>query len=340
MGSAGILFVIALDIFHWQTSILAEGNPKLSNVYLIRSFLILISIIAVFLGLVGKKKPKLVLIDNDMYLARLSITVTLFISIIFLLLFIFQPSTFSNLSLEMGALEIIQFFLLVSCTTVFIISFLKCHRSSNISRVSKWSFVFLALIFFLIAMEEISWFQWIVKYQTPGIFEDNNQNEVNLHNFATEYFENIYYFGSFFFLVPIPFIRLLFPRFFNNKYLEFLVPSPFIGLIGAIACAYNFDMWNVVFIQMTFWSSIVILFVFFIFDNKPGEKYLILFTIVLMIITQVLFISNGKNFSRIWEVTEYKEFFIPLAFFIYSLDVFIRIKPKLQEGNAMANQQV
>lgn len=68
--------------------------------------------------------------------------------------------------------------------------------------------------------------------------------------------------------------------------------------------------------------SIVILFLF-IFE--PSTFNIISFTIILITTTQVLFLINGVNFARMWEVTEYKELLIPLALFIYSLDVFASI---------------
>jgi len=38
--------------------------------------------------------------------------------------------------------------------------------------------------------------------------------------------------------------------------------------------------------------------------------------------TQVIFLNNGDSFVRSWEVKEYNEFFIPLAFLAYSVSVY------------------
>ncbi len=184
----------------------------------------------------------------------------------------------------------------------------------------------LDLVELIMAMEEVSWFQRVMEIETPKLFESNSQYEMNLHNYATNYTENLYYFGAFVFLVVLPFIRSLFPFVLNNKYLKIFVARPFIGVIGTIACAYNFDMWNIIFTQITFFGSLVILFAFAIFSSVRNERYVILFTIVLITITQILFLVNGINFDRLWEITEYKEFLISLALFIYSLDVFLHIK--------------
>ena len=68
-----------------------------------------------------------------------------------------------------------------------------------------------------------------------------------------------------------------------------------------------------------------ILFAFATFSSSKNEQYIVLFTILLIAITQVLFLVNGVNFTRLWEVTEYKELLIPLVLFIYSWDVFTHI---------------
>lgn len=49
-------------------------------------------------------------------------------------------------------------------------------------------YVFLMIIFFLNAMEEISWGQRIFNWETPQSFEGNIQNETNLHNYFNQYY--------------------------------------------------------------------------------------------------------------------------------------------------------
>ena len=38
------------------------------------------------------------------------------------------------------------------------------------------------------------------------------------------------------------------------------------------------------------------------------------------LIAQVIFIAYGKNFNLPWQITEFKEFFIPMTFMIYSFE--------------------
>jgi hypothetical protein len=334
-----IISIIALDIsldialdnainkLYWVKSIFKEGWPNFSVRYIIRSIIIFISTIALFWSLIGSRRPKLVLSEgNGISLERVGIVMALFFSVFTLFLFIFRPSTFNALSKEDNFIEWGSAILLFGSCFITTFSLLKNNKALKNSNITRLSLVLLSFAFFIMAMEEVSWFQRVLEIETPKLFEGNQQKEMNFHNFATDYIEDLYYFGAFVFLVVFPFIRSLFPFISNNNYLRIFVARPFIGVIGSIACAYNFDMWNIIFTQIAFFSSLVILCAFAIFSSIRNERHIILFTIVLIITSQILFLANGKNFDRLFEITEYKEFIIPLAFFIYSWDVFIHIE--------------
>ena len=323
IGITGIIFVIILDKTYWQTYIFAEGWPNFSSDYLIRSGVIFISVFITLWSLIGKNKPTFLLSKNNKtLLIPFSIFSTLCFSIIIICLFIYAPETFSALSLEDGLIEWASALLLFGSFILMATSFLKTRNVIRLSKTIWFSLGILSLAFFVLAMEEISWFQRQLEIDSPELFNSNWQGEMNLHNFATDKVENLYYFGSFFLLVILPFIRWLLPSITNNNYLKIFIPRPFIGVIGSIACAYNFDMWNIIFTQITFFGSVIVLFAYAVFSSNKNERYLFIFTILLIVITQALFLMNGSKFDRLWEVTEYKEFFIPLAFFIYTLDSF------------------
>ncbi|RKE98202.1 LTA synthase family protein [Ichthyenterobacterium magnum] len=327
IGSICLASIIVLDSSYWSRHIFEEGFPNWSIRFNIRSIIIFFSTVALFLSLIGSQKPKLVLSKNNGQSIEIrSILFMLFISIVLLFLFIFQPTIFNTLSKEDNIIEWGSAMLLFGCCFITAFSFIKINRTLNNSIVNKVSLALLSLVFFLIAMEEVSWFQRVFEIKTPKIFGSNIQNEMNLHNFATSYVENLYYFGTFVFLIVLPFMRALFPFISNNNYLKIFVARPFIGVVGAIAFAYNFDMWNIIFTQIAFYGSLVVLGAFYFFSSIKREKNIILFTIIVVIVSKLAFLSNGENFERIWEITEYKEFLIPLALFIYSCDVFFYIK--------------
>lgn len=320
-----------LDKLYWGNDIFAEGWPDSSPGHIIRSLIILTSVLAMILSLIANgillaNRPTFRLDENNKVpVEQLSILAVLSISVAFLLLFIFNPAMFNTLSLEDGIIEWGSFALLFASGMIAAISLFLSLNISAIPKSTQFSIALLSLIFFVIAMEEVSWLQRTLEIETPQIFIANIQHEMNLHNFYTNPIENIYYNGVFLFLVILPFIRFLFPCILDSHYLRIFVARPFIAVIGSVACAYNFDMWNIIFTQIAFFASLLILCTFFMFGSR-NEKYIISFTIFLLTATQLIFLVKGENFARIWEVTEYKELFIPLALFIYSMDLFVYMK--------------
>ena len=321
-GCIGLVSVVALDKLYWSTWVFEEGWPKFSLYYSFRSFIIFASILAIVKSSLGFAKPRLILDEsNGVPLERLSIFGMLLVSVIIVFLFVFRPSVFNELSWEDGPVEWASALLLFVGCIVIIVSLFKSRNILNIPKFTQFSLALLSLLFFVTAMEEVSWFQRWLEIETPKAFDDNYQREINFHNFATNEVENIYYFGVFLFLVALPYVRSMFPFVSNNNYLRIFVPRPFVSVIGSIPCAYNFDMWNVVFTQIAFFSSVIILLAYVVFSSKRSDINTILFAIFVIVATQILFLTNGENFDPLWAVTEYKELLIPMVLLIYSLNV-------------------
>lgn len=322
LGFLGLIMIVILDKFYWYSSILREGNPSFLFADILRSVIIFISVLSIIWSLSKNTKQHYIWEKRNYTIFEpLSIVIPLSLAILFLFIFIFKTYLFNALSMEDNIIEWGSAILLFASSTVLSITLLKTLKTYTISIFIKLTLLFLSIIFFIIAMEEISWFQRVLEIDTPKAFANNMQLEMNLHNFATDITENIYYFGAFVFLVVLPFLRYLFPLFSKKQYMYIFIPSPFIAIVGIISCGYNYDMWHIIFTQIAFFSSIIILYFFTILSQSQKEKYICIFTIILIICTQIIFLTHGVNFERLWEVTEYKEFFIPVGFFIYSLDV-------------------
>lgn len=334
IGFICLVSVIAFDEFYLYKSVFEEGWPNFTNTYIIRTIVIFLSIIAIVWSLIGGHGKKFSLSESDgVPIERGSILFVMIISVSILFLFIFESSTFNALSREDNIVEWASALFLFGSCFITIICFVTYNKGLKSSKTIRFSFILLSLVFFITGMEEISWFQRVIGIETPEFLKANAQKEMNFHNFATNYIENIYYFVSFVFLVVLPFMRSLFQFISSNKYLKTFVARPFIAIIGSIAFAYNFDMWNGIFTQITFFGSLIILFVFYNFSSVKNERYLIIFAIILLITSQLSFLVYGGRFQRIWEVTEYKEFLIPLTLIIYSLDLLLQIKKSLIASN-------
>jgi len=327
----GSISLIALDTFYWRIHVIAEEWPDFSFDKIIRSVVIFVVVSIMLLSLTGRYPKKLLLMDNKLLsLEHLSIFSTLSISIILLFLFLFNTMFFNAISHEDGPIEWASAILFFICCFIFAVSFIRYRANKSITKITIWTFTFLSFSFFIIAMEEVSWFQRVLSIETPSLFERNIQNEINLHNFSNDIIENIYYFVAFLFLVVLPFLKVIFLDTTNNEYLILFLPRPFVSILGAIQCSYNFDMWNILFVQISFFSAIIILFIFSLLSINWRDSFIFIFTIILMVVTQAIFLNNGEYFLHMGEITEIKEFLIPIAFFWYSLSVYNNAKNSYQ----------
>ncbi|HZL12482.1 MAG TPA: hypothetical protein VFC65_21045 [Prolixibacteraceae bacterium] len=333
VGIAGLIIVLALDKYYWQIGILTEGWPIFSQEYIIRSLVVIISLSALIYNAPWPKQKIILAEKNGWTFERWSVITILIVSLVFLVIFLVTPSAFSAGSQEDSIIEWGSFIFLILSCILFILSFVKGQNNRQVKPLTMLIFLLFAFTFFLIGMEEVSWLQRVIGIETPEILKNNMQSEMNLHNFATSKVEDAYYFSAFLVLVLLPYIRIIFPNLLKYDSTEVFVPRPFIALAGAFACAYNFDMWNIIFTQTTFWGTVVILISFSIFTARKNDKIIIGSVLLVILLTQACFLANGNNFQRIWEVTEYKELLIPMAYFIYAIDVFrITVKPVLKVG--------
>jgi hypothetical protein len=185
----------------------------------------------------------------------------------------------------------------------------------------------LALLFFVSGMEEISWCQRIFSIKTPELFNQNSQHEINVHNFASNIISLTYYYFAFVGLILIPFLYSTFPFSQKDSTLSFFVPSQYISIVSAVFVAYNFNRWNILFTQLCFFITLFILVYYTWLSIEFSRDVVFMLTIVTVyILIQLLFLIFGNRLLRYQDVTEYKELLIPLSFFIYSIEIFQKVK--------------
>ena len=349
LAFSAIAVVVCIDVFILNISIIAEGRPVFRPEYLLRSALLFVSsllLVSYILRWQSREgassrgteswrdgparadfprdeniETKTISLNGFQKLAILSV---LTLSLFFLVIFLFDPILFFVLSSEGRSVENLSVILYFGNCFTFLFLFFRFRRYS-IKKTAWYKILFLsfAAFFFLMGMEEVSWFQRVMDIDTPRLFSRNRQNEINLHNFATNQIENLYYFCSFTFLIVIPFINDKISIFKKDNPLLVFMPGRWIIFVSAISVAYNYDMWNISFTQISFFITLIILF-HYIWLNKRinyGISFIILMVAATCIITQTLFIYAGYSFIKISSVTEYKELFIPLSLIFYSLDI-------------------
>lgn len=344
-GALAIAAAFYIDFILMETPLLAEGRPIFGGLYLLKTGFIAagsaLLAIAASQGMRAQDREA----DTEgpawyswgtlfwsmdgpadttysIPLKRVVLWVCAALSAFFVILFIVSPGYFSRLSREDMPVEIASALMLFFASVLFLYLAVCIYK--------KWSnhvvpgiviCCMFALIYFIVGMEEISWMQRIVGFETPDSFAQNMQDEANLHNFATNESENIYYFFSFLLLVVVPLVL----KRFNFANLRVFIPSLYVSLFSLLFISYNFDMWNITFIQIAFFFP-VFLFISYVYRNAFDFKLDILFVILLCILSQILFLYLGDGFRRLHDVTEYKEFFIPLAYVVYATDTLVRAK--------------
>lgn len=340
-GLAGISVAVLYDELAIHPRMFAEGPPDFSPDHIGRSVLYFCCTALMFGSWFGARTTRW--FTQERSLGRfewLSLALVFSLATIFGALFITAPSAFNALSLEDGVIEWASAsFSFLSCAVLLVAARVAYRRPRSSLRVVT-VLVFLAVVFFVFGMEEVSWFQRTLAIDTPQAFQANQQAELNLHNFATDHLENLYYFGAFLFLVAAPFAAIYLPLLTSTPLLLTFMPRPFIAVLGTIACAYNYDMWNIFLTQTAFFGSVVILLGLAWAAERRKPRAMALAALALIVASQWLFLMHGSHFEREWAITEYKEFFIALVVLVWSVDVLRTVaESRPNEGVVGANEK-
>jgi len=343
-----ILTVGYIDIDVLSSSLLAEGPPKFSFIYILRTTLIASSSFFFIIFVANFRSSNITRNSQDalselwddwglvvwakdasmeeeiisLRVKKLIALAILVLSLFFLYIFLTHARIFNLLAREDRPIEASSAILHFINCAIFVYIFFALRRYLNQKRM-YYLFISLsiALLFFVIAMEEVSWFQRILSIRTPELFNQNLQHEINLHNFATKITENAYYFFAFVGLILIPFLYSASSFSQKDSAISFFIPNQYILIVSAVFVAYNYSMWNILFTQLCFFITLFILVYYaWLSIRLRSDVVFMLIIVTVYILMQVVFLICGDRFIRIIDVKEYKEFFIPLSCLIYSIE--------------------
>ena len=175
LGLLAVFALLAAEKFYWTGStIFSEGPPDFAGDRIARSALICASMALILLSLTGSGGDRIALSDGcDGLLGKIGAGLTLALSAAFTTLFVAAPSVFSRASEEDGPVEWASAGLLFSSSFVFLANFVRHRRSPCLPRCAAWWLVVSASVFFVIGMEEVSWFQRVLGLETPAVFREN-----------------------------------------------------------------------------------------------------------------------------------------------------------------------
>ena len=328
----GVLFIIIpflTDIFYYEQSVFMERRPLFDVSENLKTVCSLFSVSFFLLASLDSFKTyNHKLSENLNRLDLFSFVLLAICSTYFLFLFFFDSELFSRLTLEDGITEDASAVFSLISGIIMLYLFISIKGQFKTSLYSRGLMLVLGVGLIFVGLEEVSYFQRVVDIETPQLFQEHSQYEINIHNFATNYFENLYYFGVFVFFSVIPFLYYVFPE--NRVFAIFdeLIPSRIFIFLGLLSAAYNYDMWSVFPMQFAFFGSVAIVIIsFFLFKGRIN-RILSFISISIAGASQYFFLTGHSVYERIWEITEYREFLISLTFLLYAVGILYKLRLK------------
>lgn len=187
----------------------------------------------------------------------------------------------------------------------------------------------LAVIF--LGLEEVSWFQRAFHIALPGFMRGNGQHEINLHNFNSDVYENIGYFGLVAFIGWSPF--LISRRWLREMGLDLFQPASGMVYGASLMASINYDMWNqwpmplAFFIQLWLLVEVVRSARFGVPWGVPAAS------IILMVLLQTAYFTWGGGTKSLWELTELREALMAFSALAYGTHVLLCVS---QAGSQQA----
>lgn len=187
-------------------------------------------------------------------------------------------------------------------------------------------------LFFLIAMEEISWGQRIFGFETPETIAARNwQSEFNLHNIHTDIAELAYYMGTGLFLIVLPFA---WPSLRGWRPLAFFadfVPNRAVAALSAPMVYFSYGHWNLMPIQMLVFFTLFAMLVFAVGAARCGrtaETRLFAALAALITIGQIIILAFGPQMLDVPDATEFREFFLSIGLFAFAAYYLFDVAPR------------
>ena len=254
-----------------------------------------------------------------------------FITISFILLFLFHVELYDQLTSEDNIIENLSAVLLLFCSCFFLISFFHARKSPlKIHHWLTYGLLMLSIVFFLIAGEEISWGQRIFDLATPDYLSSvNEQDELNFHNINKRFFDRLLDRATIIFVFISSF--LLYRK--KEKTLGIQNPDIFVICSFAITPFYTQNT------QLDFCHFIYVplvgLFVFALKNKQKSFLFPLAFTLMLSLI--IIIIHTTYNHLFPWHnnsANELREFLFYLSCVAYAYEIMNDIKsPKVIEKN-------
>ena len=233
------------------------------------------------------------------------------------------PWLFSLLGKEDGFIERLSVWLWFLCCGILLYVLFRFQRAAVRTRKGYLlGLLVLVVMCFSVGMGKVSWLQQLFSIKAAQAFTGNIHNTFELLQTSSYSTLSFFHLGVFIFLIILPFLHDQTSLLKRSETISFFIPSRFILLASSIMVAYNYGMWNLFWTQWGFFVTLFILLYYaWSYSSSTERMSLPLVLLGFVAATQSLLLLHGGALSHVGVVPNYKEFFIPLAFLFYSLEV-------------------
>ena len=320
-----VVFFATYDSVVHGLAMLAEVGPKFGPYDMIRTgTLALCALLLGEMAVVSQRQAGEVSTVVPMWLGWLASISALALAIVSAV----DPDLFYRWRREDGVVENLSAIALFVGSVSFVAAALwhKPSPRTNVPGIRYW-LLGAGVCLFVIGMEEISWMQRIVGFETPEALQQlNRQKEVNIHNLSSDLFEVLYYVVAVLTLVIAPFLTGHLARYRLTQPLVAIFPSRQIAYISLPVTAFNYDMWNTIPMQLAFFLPLALLSVQIrrVWHRDKSEATVALGAMFAAVAAQGLMIAYGDSLRASWDPTEYKELFIAAGLMLFGIETWRR----------------
>lgn len=230
------------------------------------------------------------------------------------------PGAFALGVKELGSIAILQeLFILVSLITLIMAAHnLRVSGVTTIMSVpAYWLAIMMVAAIAVLFLEEISYGQHYIGWNTPDVFANNLQNETNLHNFYTHRFEFVYYTGAFLCFCVAPLLAWHI-GIFKQLGLSTFIPGPAFAIASMPITVGMFESWAIVPFQAWFLIGLSIITLAALWSRGASRAACIVAALC-MLGAQCAFLVWGPQLVRGFEPTEIRELAISASLAAYGV---------------------
>lgn len=274
-------------------------------------------------------------LKNKQIAQMMSIWLLFTIGFLSLSLLFFVPPLAAQLSIEDGPVEnATAFFLLIAAVSMASKGAMLLKRSHTQVAIAGMA-IFIGILFFIFAGEEISWGQRLFGFASGEFLEEYNwQGELNFHNLQTDVFNIAFHYGALLFFVIAPLFRTRFLSVVKplpgSSIIQYFIAPRWIALpafifLGMLDSRFLFMIekpWAAVFYIAALGIGVAILLQQLFKARKSQHTAdAVALSLSLLLIIFGIFISYvyAVDAQATNAISEYKEFFVAGCIVIYAL---------------------